>query len=75
MAVLLLCRKEVTMEYIPIYCPKCGRKVMKVNRKSTMDISTKCKKCNKRISYFPDTGAIIITDIPKRTTSSGKRLY
>ena len=61
--------------YKNIYCPRCGRKIMKVRTESTIDMQANCKKCNKRISYFPETESVIVTNIPERTTSSGMRFY
>ena len=48
---------------------------MKVRTESTIDMQANCKKCNKRISYFPETESVIVTNIPERTTSSGIRFY
>lgn len=58
-----------------IYCPRCGRAVMRINTKTSMNMSAKCKKCNKLVSYYSDSGQTTIGNIPKRTISSGTRLY
>ena len=58
-----------------IYCPRCGRKVTTWDGRSTMNISVKCKKCNKFVVYNVENEKTIIKEIPKRTTSSGMRFY
>ena len=34
-----------------IYCSKCGRKVATWNKRSTINISVRCKKCDKLVVY------------------------
>lgn len=58
-----------------IYCPKCRRKVATWDGRSTINISVKCKKCNKLIVYDIENEKTIIKEIPQRTTSSGMRFY
>lgn len=58
-----------------IYCPKCGRKVAKWDGRSTMNISVKCKKCNKLVVYNVKNEKVEIKNIPQRTTSSGMIFY
>ncbi len=59
----------------PIYCPKCWRKVANYNGKSVANIEVKCRKCNKLIVYKPKENVTELANLPKRTTSSGKRFY
>ena len=54
-----------------IYCPSCGRKVMKYDGKHSMIIGNSCRNCEKRVVFDPSTGEVKRKDIPKRTTSSG----
>lgn len=54
-----------------ILCPQCGRKVGTYDGRSKMDYITRCKKCKKRVVYHVATGETKLSDIPKRTTSSG----
>ena len=54
-----------------IYCPICGRRVMKYDGNHSMIIGNNCKKCNKRIVYNPETDKTEIKPIPPRTSSSG----
>lgn len=58
-----------------IYCPKCGRKVAKWDKKSTIPIHVNCDKCQKRVVFNPETGEVKIKDIPERIFSSGVRYY
>ena len=58
-----------------IYCPKCGRKVATWDGRSTINISAKCKKCNKLVVYNVENEKTEIKAIPPRTTSSGMRFY
>ena len=58
-----------------IYCSKCGRKVATWNGRSTINISVKCKKCNKLVVYNVENEKTEIKEIPPRTTSSGMRFY
>lgn len=58
-----------------IYCPKCGRKVATWDGRSTININVKCKKCRKRIIYYPAKDIVEMKDIPERETSSGMRFY
>ena len=58
-----------------IYCPKCGRKVATWDRRSTINISVKCKNCNKLVVYDIENEKVKIKEIPQRTTSSGMRFY
>ena len=58
-----------------IYCPRCGRKVCIWDGRSTMNISVKCKKCNKLVVYDVENEKVEIKNIPQRTTSSGMIFY
>ena len=58
-----------------IYCHKCGRKVATWDGRSTINISVKCKKCNKLVVYDIENEKVKIKEIPQRTTSSGMRFY
>ena len=58
-----------------IYCPKCGRKVATWDGRSTINISVRCKKCDKLVVYDVKNEKTIIKEIPKRTTSSGMIFY
>lgn len=55
----------------PIYCPSCKRKVAHWDRKSTIDVICKCKKCNIRVVYHVVNGVTEAKKIPPRTQSSG----
>lgn len=55
----------------PIYCPLCNRKVATWNKKSKMDIISKCRKCNKRVIFRVESQEIEIKNIPPRSQSSG----
>ena len=45
------------MVYTPktIYCPRCGRKVATHDGRSTMNISVECRKCHKKVVFYPDS--------------------
>ena len=58
-----------------IYCSKCGRKVATWDGQSTINISVRCKKCDKLVVYDVENEKTIIKEIPKRTTSSGMIFY
>ena len=62
-------------KYKKIYCPKCGRKVATLDGRSTINISVKCKKCNKLVVYDVENEKAEIKEIPQRSTSSGMRFY
>ena len=75
-ACFLLQEKRLLMaEPKTIYCPKCGRKVATWDGRSTINISVKCKKCNKLVVYDVENENVEIKEIPQRATSSGKRFY
>ena len=75
-ACFLLQEKRLLMaEPKTIYCPKCGRKVATWDGRSTINISVRCKKCDKLVVYDVENEKTIIKEIPKRTTSSGMRFY
>ena len=46
------------MVYTPktIYCPRCGRKVATHDGRSTMNISVECRKCHKKVVFYPENG-------------------
>lgn len=54
-----------------IQCPICKREVGTYDGKSTINVVTRCKHCNKRIVYYVATGETKAKPIPPRTTSSG----
>ena len=58
-----------------IYCPNCGYATGLVETVSSMALPTKCKKCNKLVIYYGDTGEIKMKDMPDRPGSSGLRFY
>ena len=58
-----------------IYCPKCKRKVAEWDGRSTINVIENCRKCNKRVVYYVDSGKTEIKDIPPRQCSSGMRFY
>lgn len=61
------------MKYEPktIFCPSCNRKVGAWDGRSSINLITRCKKCNKRVIYRVDTGEIEIKPLPQRNCSSG----
>jgi len=63
------------MSKVTIYCPRCGRAVLHVEDRCKTDLSVKCKKCNKLITYQAEYGKTIITSVPKRSSSAGCRFY
>jgi endogenous inhibitor of DNA gyrase (YacG/DUF329 family) len=69
----LLQRKEDFMVYTPktIYCPRCGRKVATHDGRSTMQISIECRKCHKKVVFYPENGKTELKSLPFRATSSG----
>lgn len=62
------------MKQKKIYCPICGRKIATYDGKQTIDIKTKCNKCNKIITYYVASGSTVVSKV-ERTTSSGMRFY
>ena len=58
-----------------IYCSKCGRKVATLDGRSTINISVRCKKCDKLVVYDVENEKTRIKEIPQRETSSGMRFY
>lgn len=58
-----------------IYCPRCGRRVATYDGRSTINVVAKCKKCQKRIVYYVDTGETELKPILPRATGSGMTFY
>lgn len=58
-----------------IYCPRCGRKVATWDGRTSMNIEANCRKCNKRIVYYPATDEVVRKDMPPRMASSGMRFF
>ena len=52
------------MEKQTIYCPSCGRKVGEYDGRATIPVDCKCKKCNKRVRFNPDTGKTELKKLP-----------
>ena len=75
LAFLLQEKRLLMAEPKTIYCPRCGRKVTTWDGRSTMNISAKCKKCNKLVVYDVENEKTEIKAIPQRVTSSGTRFY
>lgn len=63
------------MEKTKIYCPRCGRKVITHDGKSSISLSCKCKKCDVLVTFNPIDRSIKIRKIPERLTASGLRFY
>ena len=61
------------MVYTPktIYCPRCGRKVATHDGRSTMNISVECRKCHKKVVFYPENGKTKLKSLTIRSTSSG----
>lgn len=66
-------KKEI--DWKNIYCPECGRKVMKHDNWGTIPIYAKCNKCNKVVCYEPKTQKATIKKIPPRNTANSGRIY
>lgn len=66
-------KKEI--DWKNIYCPICGRKVMKHDSWGTIPIYAKCNKCNKVVCYEPNTNQVTVKNIPPRNTSNSGRIY
>lgn len=58
-----------------IYCPICGRKVMKHDGWGTIPIYAKCNECYKVVCYEPNTNQVTVKKIPPRNTSNSGRIY
>ena len=58
-----------------IYCPNCNEQVLELDGRTSMNITGKCKKCNKLIVYDVQTKEVKMRNIPPRATSSGVRFY
>lgn len=54
-----------------IYCPLCKRKVGTYDGKSSINVITRCKHCNKQVIYYVDTDETRVKSLPRRATSSG----
>lgn len=55
-----------------IYCPVCNRKVAKWDGKSSINLVSKCVKCQKLVVFMPKTKDVVSKPLPPRATSSGK---
>lgn len=61
---------------IPVYCPKCGTRVLFWNGITKMQIATQCKKCCNMILFDPMADPQVRTKkMPIRQDSSGVRFY
>lgn len=60
---------------LSVFCPSCGRLALKVDDYATVNLSAKCRKCKKLVTYHPEDGSISTGNVPTRTTSSGMRFY
>ena len=60
---------------LKINCPKCQEQVLDLDGRTTLNITGKCKNCNKLIVYDAQTKEVKIRNIPPRDTSSGMRFY
>lgn len=58
-----------------IYCPICGRRVLRYDGKTTMNLSSLCRKCNKLVCYYPEDGTVVVKSKPNRISTSGKRYW
>ena len=54
-----------------IYCPKCGRKTAHWDGKSSIDVVSVCRKCDKQVIYRVATGKTEIKDRKPRPSSNG----
>lgn len=54
-----------------IFCPNCHKRLMNVDRKSQIDKSIICRKCQKMIVYRVASGETEVKPIPRRTCASG----
>lgn len=68
-------KRGKNMKSKTIYCPCCNRKVAEHNGIGTTKIEVRCKKCGILVVYIPSNGTTTISDVPQRTTASGKRFY
>ena len=61
---------------ISIMCPKCGKFLLKADKRDTRKNKVKCRHCNKLITYVPANSTISnIEVVPERMTGSGVRFY
>ena len=60
---------------VPVYCPKCGRKVHTHDGRGTLYIHVKCKKCNKLVVYKPEEKETLLRPLPEKVSSAGYRFY
>lgn len=58
-----------------IYCPRCKRKTMEYDGRSTINPIAKCRKCQKLVVYDIEKDEVYIKDVPKRDQASGMRFY
>lgn len=57
---------------ISIVCPKCGKFLLKADKRDNRVSQKACRKCNKLITYKPsDRSFRKISEIPPRQSSSG----
>lgn len=56
-----------------IICPSCKRTIAKWDRKSSMNIDIKCRKCNKLVIFRPINETVEIKYLPQRVSASGMR--
>ncbi len=73
MVALFLRKKDTIMKNEPktVYCPRCGIRVGRWDGKTTSPVIGICKKCLRRVIYYPDNDDTELKDKPERKCSSG----
>lgn len=65
----------MTFEKIPVYCPKCNRQVLTYDGRATVNLTAKCSKCQRLVTFKPSTRTTEIKEVPLREQNSGSRYY
>ena len=58
-----------------ISCPRCNGHVATWDRKSSMNIEIKCRKCNKLVIFRPKNGTVELRRLPDRVSASALRFW
>ena len=68
---VFVCKGMILMK--KLVCPNCKDELMDMD--GIHHVEKKCKKCNRLISFIPETQQTKIKRMPPRETSSGCRFY
>lgn len=64
---------KLNIEYKPIYCPQCKRRVANRTNIQKINVVANCMNCNKKVIYDVSSKTTRIVETNLRSSSSGLR--